>query len=39
MPCKSYGIKKARSFAVVRTKTWGKNLKGNPRPRPMMKKK
>lgn len=37
MPSKEgYGLKaKPRDFGVKKTKCWGKNLKGNPKPKPM----
>lgn len=39
MPCKEgYGMKKSNSFSMKKTKAWGKNLKGNPKPKPIAKK-
>ena len=42
MPYKEgYGMKKAKSMDVKKSKAWDttKNLKGNPKPKPMYKTK
>lgn len=36
---KGYGMKKADKFDIKKTKAWGENLKGNPKPQQIYKGK